>query len=328
MTHRALITGVSGFAGSFLAEHLLQCGDAVLGCSADGMWEDVAPEELRDQVELLAWDLGDPGGPGAPSRRRIEEFQPDRVYHLGALSVPADCGGEEPSARAVAVNVDGTRRVLELAGSLPSGPRVLFASTCRVYAPVSQDSPQVDETAPVGPRQAYGRTKLAAEAEVQQTLRGQGCEAVIARGFQHTGPRQNARMMLPQWARQFTRGGCEPVEVHTLDAHLDLTDGRDVVRAYRLLIEHGKIGEIYNIGSGISRRSGDILDLLRKMADPKRPIVESRPETKQEPIADITRLVECTGWEATIPLEKTIADTLDWWRQAFHLEERAKEARS
>ncbi len=315
MPLRALITGISGFAGGFLAEHLLECGDQVLGCSPDGTWEESSPEELRGRVELLAWDLGTPERTSPEARRRIEEFRPDSVYHLAALSVPEDSGDEEPLPAALAINVGGTRQVMELAASLSSKPRVLFTSSSHVYAPVSPQDCRVDETAPLGPRRAYGRTKLLAEGEVRRAIDELGCDAVIARSFQHTGPRQNPRMMLPQWARQFAAGGSEPVEVYTLDAHLDLSDVRDVVRAYRLLVERGRRGEVYNVGSGVSHRSGEVLELLRRMADPARPLVELQPGFKQDPIAETSRILRCAGWQARLPLETTVSDTLAWWQQ-------------
>jgi GDP-4-dehydro-6-deoxy-D-mannose reductase len=313
MRYRALITGVSGFAGGFLAEHLLLCGDAVLGCSPDGKWEVHSPTQLAGEVELVAWDLGNSHGLSDAARRRIEQFQPTCIYHLAALSIPEDCGVDEPLPHAVAINVEGTRRVMELAGWLPSRPRVLLASSSYVYAPVSPESPSVNETAPLGPRRGYGRTKLLAEEEVRRAIDRHGCDAVIVRSFQHTGPRQSPRMMLPHWARQFAAGR-RPVEVRTCDAYIDLSDVRDVVRAYRLLVQCGARGEVYNVGSGICRRTGDILELLRNLADPQRPIVELLPGRRQDPIADITRLVQCAGWQATIPLEETIADTWTWWR--------------
>ncbi len=315
MPHRALITGIPGFAGSFLAEHLLGCGDAVLGCSPDGAWEKNSPAALQQQVELVAWNLGTEEGIPARARRHIERFAPDWIFHLAAISVPEDCGSDRPTPEAAAVNVDGTRRVAELAASLQGRPRLVFTSSSHVYAPVDPASPRVDEDAPLGPKRAYGRTKLAAEREVGRAIEQHGCDAVIARSFQHTGPRQNTRMMLSQWAEQFARGGDRPVEVHTRDAQIDFTDVRDVVRAYRLLAEHGRCGAVYNVGSGISRRTGDILDLLREMADPSRPVVEVRPGFKQDPIADASRLARATGWRAEIPLEKTVADTLCWWRK-------------
>jgi len=314
MSDRALITGVSGFVGGFLTECLLRAGDAVLGCSPDGAWTESSPKSLENQVELLGWDLADPAAPDESVRRRIEQFRPDAIYHLAALSIPKDCGREEPTPLAGTINVAGTRRVLELAAGLSTRPRVLLTSSSHVYAPVSPEAPRVDENAPLGPRRGYGRTKLAAEDEVRRFVEQGLCDAVIARAFQHTGPRQSPRMMLPGWARQFADGTRRPIEVTTRDAVIDLTDVRDVVRAYRLLIEHGRRAEVYNVGSGTSRRSGDVLELLRSMAGPDRPIVELQPGYKQDPIARITRLVQLTGWRAEIPLEQTVSDTLAYWR--------------
>ena len=315
MAHRALVTGISGFAGSFLAEHLLESNDAVLGCSPDGAWYDGSDSTLIDQVEVIGWDLATPDGPPAEVRRRIESFCPDVIYHLAALSVPDDCGHEEPTPKATAVNVRGTRQVLALAESLRSRPRVLFVSSSLVYAPVTRQAPRVDENAPVAPRRGYSKTKLAAEDEVRRACEANGCDAVIARAFQHTGPRQDSRMMLPSWSRQYALGDAQPVTVHTCDAQIDLTDVRDVVRAYRLLAERGRRAKVYNVGLGVARRSGDVLEMLRQLADPGRPVSETRPGFKQDPIADISRLVRDTGWQAVIPLEKTVADTYVWWQQ-------------
>jgi GDP-4-dehydro-6-deoxy-D-mannose reductase len=313
MAYRALITGVSGFVGPFLAEHLLDCGDAVLGTSPDGAWADRTPETVRAKVELIAWDLSRPDGLLEASRRAIQRFRPQVVYHLAAMSIPAQCGEDQPTPQAVAVNVDGTRRVLEAAGAMAGPPRLLLVSTSHVYATVGESSPLVDENWPLAPRQGYGRTKLAAEEAVRRAIDA-GLDGLIVRAFQHTGPGQQPPMMLPEWAGQFARGGPEPVQVQTLDAWIDLSDVRDVVRAYRLLAVEGQRGATYNVGSGQPRRSGDILEILRRTARVDRAVVELRPGRKQDPIADITRLVRRTGWQPRVPLEQTVADTLAWWQ--------------
>ena len=315
MPHRALVSGVSGFAGGFLAEHLLESGDMVLGCSPDGAWEAASPEAIGERVKLLAWDLGRTDGLDDEARGRIEAFRPEVIYHLAGLSVPRDCGEDEPRPVAVAVNVGGTRRVLRLAASLASSPRVLFVSSSHVYAPVDPEKPQVDESSPLGPAQGYGQTKLAAEREVRRAVEKDGCDAVVVRSFQHTGPRQVERMMLPEWVRQFVAGGSGPVKVHTCDARIDLSDVRDVVRAYRLLAEKGRSGEVYNVGSGVPRSSGAILEILRNLAAPGRPIEQTRPGFKQDPIADVTRLVRATGWRPVVPIERTVRDTLAYWQR-------------
>ncbi len=317
MPQRSLITGVSGFVGGHLAELLLEQGDQVVGCSPNGSWEADSPEQVRARVELFGWEFAQPGTLDADAKRLLVRFAPQVIYHLAAVSVPERCGLKEPSPVAVMVNVEGTRQVLELAAELEPSPLVIFVSSSHVYAPVSPARPRVDETAPLGPESAYGHTKLAAERLVRRAVR-KGLRAIVVRAFHHSGPRQRPPMMLPQWARQFAAGGTEPVQVYTLDAWLDLCDVRDVVRAYRLLAERGEPGTVYNVGSGVNRRSGDILDALRRLADPQRRVVETRPGRHQEPVADISRLVAATGWHPTIPLEQTLADTLDWWRRQVH----------
>lgn len=317
MTQRAIVTGATGFVGGYLAEHLIAAGDAVLGLGPDTQWPGATPPQLAGRVPLLAWDLSQPGGPNQEVRRAVEQFAPTCLYHLAALSVPADCGDPEPTPRAVAINVQGTQQVLDLAASLPIRPRVLLASTCYVYGWVPPESPRVRESAPRRPHRGYGLTKLAAEEAVQRFVAAGG-DAVITRSFQHTGPRQDDRMMLPQWARQLACPSDEPIEVYTLDAHLDLSDVRDVVRAYRLLVLRGERGQAYNVGSGVSRRTGDILARLCTLAGASRPVVETRPGMRQEPIADISRLQSATDWRPEVPLDQTLSDTLAWWRERVH----------
>jgi len=315
MPQRALITGVTGFAGGFLAEHLLACGDEVLGCCSTGRWSGPDARELAGRVELVGWELSSDDGLSDEARRRIEQFAPTCIYHLAAISVPEDCGTDEPLPHVLAVNVAGTRRVLQLAGSLPTRPRVLVVSSSHVYAAPPPEHPVVDEATPPAPRGGYGRSKLLAEQETLRAVDQGLCQAVIARSFPHAGPRQSARRMLSQWARQFAENSAGPVEIQTREARIDLSDVRDVVAAYRLLVEHGGSGRIYNVGSGVCRTSGEVLDLMQRLAGTKRPVRETRPGFKQDPIADLKRLKQCTGWRARVPLEQTVADTLAWWRE-------------
>ena len=131
-----------------------------------------------------------------------------------------------------------------------------------------------------------------------------GADAVIVRAFQNAGPRMDARLMLSQWSRQFLAGGSRPIEVYTRDAHIDLSDVRDVVRAYRLVAECGRAGEIYNVGSAPAAPAARFFDLLRRLAGPGRVVVETRPGFKQAPIADISRLAARTGWAPRFPSSK------------------------
>ncbi|MBW3598227.1 MAG: NAD-dependent epimerase/dehydratase family protein [Planctomycetes bacterium] len=307
---RAFITGITGFAGSFLAEHLLACGDAVLGCSRDGLWENGIPPTLEGRVEVVAWDVGEAISPAAMAA--VREFAPDAIYHLAGLSIPAECGAEDPTLDAIRINVGGTERAATLAASLPTRPRVLFVSSCRVYAPVDFQRPYVKEMAPLAPQGGYGKSKLAAEDALRRQAADSGIEAIVVRACNHAGPRQSPRLMLSEWCRRLARGD-DPVQVHSLNSYLDMTDVRDVVRAYRLLIERGRAGEAYNVGGGVSLRSGDIFEQLRQMHDPGRRFIELSPGPRQEPIADLTKLQSTIDWRPEIPLETTLRDTLDYW---------------
>src|SRR3569623_1318808 len=269
---KAFITGITGFVGGFLAEHLLAAGDEVLGCSTQGNWPQqeglwrCPPRHIREQIAVLRWDLGDPSGLSAADREQIAAFAPDCIYHQAALSVPSHCGEMAPTDRALAVNVDGTSRVLQLAASLPRRPRVLFTSTSHVYAPAATPGTRLDETAPSGLRRGYGMTKLLAEQRIDAATRERGLDAVIARAFQHTGPRQEQGMMLPDWAEQFAADELGPIRVRSLNTWIDLSDVRDIVPAYRLLVERAEAGGIYNVGSGAPRRTGDIFKLMIQLA--------------------------------------------------------------
>ena len=310
---KALITGISGFVGLYLAEYLLDQGDEVLGCEPRGQWSEDAPDRVRQAASLMTWDLS--RALPATARRQVIQFSPDCIFHLAAISVPADCGAAEPSPLSLAVNVEGTQSVLDLARSLPSPPRVLVTSSSHVYAPVTQDRPRVDEHAPLGPINAYGTTKLQAEERCLRAAR-QGLDVVIVRAFQHSGPRQLPKFMLPEWAEQFACPGNEPIRVITLDSYLDLSDVRDVVRAYDLLIKQGGRG-IYNVGSGVCTRSGDVFQQLLDLTGRTREVVESRPGLRQHAVADPSRLAADTSWRPRIPLRQTVADTLAYWQSRY-----------
>ena len=121
-------------------------------------------------------------------------------------------------------------------------------------------------------------------------------------------------MMLAEWASQFVRDA-SPVQVRNLDTTIDFSDVRDVVGAYRLVMQLGRAGEIYNVGSGTPITTGELFFYLRTVADPNRPFVELSPGARFDPIARIDHLVRDTGWKPTIGWQETVADTLAWWRE-------------
>lgn len=309
---RAFITGVTGFAGSYLAEHLLACGDEVLGSSHRGHWTRGVPEAVQRGVSLFLWDITTSAD---EATRIVLDFRPDVIFHLAAISVPSECGTSEPTPQALASNVGGTQAVIELCRSLSERPRVLLASSCYVYAPVSSTAPMVTEDAPAAPQRAYGKTKLLAEQALHRAIQDEELDGVFARSFQHAGPRQSPRMILPDWIRQFIQSSDEPIRVGCLDTYLDLTDVRDICRAYRRVAVDGQRGGVYNVGSGICRRSGDLLEVIQRCAESRREVIELQRGQRQHPIADISRLTRRTGWKPEISLEQTVTDTLNYWRE-------------
>src|SRR5690606_21693800 len=214
---RAFITGITGFVGGHLAEHLRACGDEVMGSA-----------QKADTSELVAWDIAMPTT--SEVIEPIQAFAPEVIYHLAAISKSEDCGVEQLTPQAIAVNVVGTEHVLELAQTLPSKPRVVFISSSYVYPQLDSLDP-VRETAPLAPANNYGVSKRQAEERVLAYAQRHGADTVIARAFQHTGPRQIPRFMVPEWCQQFARGDA-PVVIRNDEAWVDLLDVRDVVRAY------------------------------------------------------------------------------------------------
>jgi GDP-4-dehydro-6-deoxy-D-mannose reductase len=307
-----LICGIGGFAGAHLAEHLLASGDEVIGCSLRGAWPDGITSAVRDKVTIFRWDISQPLPESV--RQEITGFAPEAVYHLAAISVPSACGMDEPTAEAIEVNVQGTAAVLDLVGTLATPPRLMFASSCYVYAPISAGQPIVREDSPLGPRHGYGKSKLEAEQLVGAAANSGRVDAIIARAFQHSGPRQSPQMILPDWAKQLTEPGNNPLRIVCRDAYLDLSDVRDVVRAYRALVVDGKPQTVYNVGSGICQRSGDLLELFFEIAECRREVVEVDPGRRHHPIADLARITSHTNWKPQIDISTTLKDILKYWQ--------------
>lgn len=307
---KALITGITGFVGGHLAEHLLASGDEVIGVSASGRWPPRTPVALSKHVRLVAADLA-----ASEATQALTGLGAlDCIYHLAAISIPSECGGDSPTAKALAANVGGTKHILDWA-TANQVRRVVFVSTSHVYAQPLTGEERCRETDAPRPKNAYGKTKLLAEeAALDVASRGR-TEVVIARAFQHTGPRQNPPMMLPEWAAQFA-GSAHPIVVRNRDTWIDLSDVRDVVQAYRLLMERGENGAIYNVASGVPNRTGEILDTLARVTGESRSIEETRPGVRFDPIADIAKITARTGWTPRIALEQTIQDVWRWHRSA------------
>jgi GDP-4-dehydro-6-deoxy-D-mannose reductase len=292
---RALITGGKGFVGQWLAAHLRDCGDDVV-------------------VIDIETDVAD----GAAVRHVMTDIGPDAVYHLAAMTHVGE-SWENPS-QVLRVNVLGTAEILAAARSLPASPRVLVVSSAEVYGVVGPAQLPLGEDTPSAPASPYAASKLAAEVVALQAWRGYGQPVIVVRPFNHVGPGQSPNFFVPALAKRIVearRTGAASLRVGTLTTRRDFTDVRDVVVAYRLLIERGAAGEVYNVCSGrdvaMSEVAAQLLDLAQ--ADLT---LETDPELVRPvdvPVlrGDGARLLAATGWRAAIPLPTTLADVLASW---------------
>lgn len=291
---KALITGAGGFVGPHLTNLLTAGGD------------EVVPLDLSNGPDLLDGDGW---------KATLEDHSPEVVYHLAGWS---DVGASWQSpTETFRVNALGTLSILE--GALAAKvERVLIISSADLYGPVSPADQPITETQPAVPHSPYGVSKQAAESLGLQYQRAHGLGVIVVRPFNHLGVGQSPRFVAPAFAAQIVeaeRQGGGEVQHGDLSARRDLTDVRDVVRAYRLLAEAGEPGQIYNVCSGRAVSMQDVLDLLvsRSTVEVKTSIDPARLRPVELPILQGShdKLTEATGWMPEIPLEQTLADVLD-----------------
>jgi GDP-4-dehydro-6-deoxy-D-mannose reductase len=315
---RVLLTGVTGFAGGHLAEALLRRGNVeVFGVSRRTEWP---PEwlHLSDQVTLLSCDLC--------SRLGVEvlvrEVHPDQVYHLAGYSNVGQ-SYREPDV-AWALNVTATRNLYNAIIRWGGQPRILYVSSGLVYGePEALDRPP-SERSLLQPASPYASSKAAADLASYQHALSPGLDIVRVRPFNHIGPRQSPQFAVAHFAQQIAaieQGEQSPsLEVGNLNSRRDLTDVRDMVRAYTLLMEHGRKGEVYNAGTGKAYSMRAVLDHLLSLAEVS---IEVRQQSEllraaetNVVRADISKIQDETGWQPSLTLEQTLADTLNYWRHA------------
>jgi GDP-4-dehydro-6-deoxy-D-mannose reductase len=288
---RAFVTGGHGFVGRWLRAHLADAGDEVVAPDADEL----------DVTDLPA------------VAKHMADARPDAVYHLAGLASVAE-SWKHPDA-ALAVNAGGTLAVLEAARALDAPPRVLLVSSAEVYGAVGPEP--VTEAAPLRPVTPYAASKVAAEFLGLQAFLGSGVPVVRARPFNHVGPGQSPGFVVAALARRIAeaaRTGATTVPVGNLTPRRDFTDVRDVVRAYRLLVERGEAGEAYNVCSGCDVMVADLVEQMMAVAGVRLSLQPDpalvRPVDVPVLRGDASRLHALTGWQPEIPIDQTLADVL------------------
>ena len=314
---RAFITGVGGFAGSHLAEHLLSLGHAVSGLLQPGAGRENTAH-LAGRIALHEGDLLDAGRlSGILSAER-----PQWVFHLAAQS-SVRASWEDPAAT-FAANVTGGLRLIEGCLALGERPRMVVVTSAEIYG-TGPAAAVIREDSPFAPLNSYAVSKLALDLLAGQMAQARGLPLIRMRPTNHAGPRQAISFVIPRFASELARmeaGLAEPVlKVGNLDAARDFTDVRDVARAYALAAGRGRPGEGYLVCTGSPRRVGDILDLLLGMIRVKVRVERDpalvRPSDPPYGKASYARLEADTGWRPEIPFEQTVRDTLDYWRRSL-----------
>jgi len=307
---KALIIGAAGFVGGYLADYLQKdCGWSVF---ATKMRQETFQKEGVPAYDLDILDA-------EAVQKLLVLTEPDYLFHLAAQSSVA-FSWKNPDLT-LDVNIKGCVHVLEAVRNLEKKPRILLIGSSEEYGAISGEKP-VGEERILHPGNLYAATKACQNMLGKIYADAYQMEIIMVRAFNHIGPKQASVFVVSDFCKQVAEieaGKRKPVmQVGNLSAKRDFTDVRDIVRAYAMLIQKGKAGETYNVGSGNAISIQEILDKIRMLSE-KEIRVETDPSKLRPadvPIieADIQKLKEATGWERQIPLEQTLEEILNDWR--------------
>lgn len=294
-----VITGGNGFVGKYLEEELKKNWNGVV---------------------IHIWDLPEVNITKPENyRERLKDLQPEWLAHLAAISsVPL---ATKDPALAFRVNVEASQNILQAIEELSPTTKVLAISTADIYGQSSATPLPELSLAEAHPQNPYAQSKWEMEKMIKEKY---SSRVIRVRPFPHIGSGQSLGFVTADFASQIAaieQGQQKPVmKVGSLEARRDFTDVRDVIRAYRLLMEKGKLGEVYHVASGKAVSIQEILDQLLAMStievkveqDPER----LRPHDVAGLVGDATKLRTATGWQPQIPLTQTLKDILTWWRES------------
>ncbi|MCX6834619.1 MAG: GDP-mannose 4,6-dehydratase [candidate division Zixibacteria bacterium] len=313
---RAFVTGIAGFAGSFLAEELLASGFDVSGALYPG--ESARNiQGIKSDLQLFKLDIRNE----RKCRELIARLQPDYIFHLAAMaSVGKSFRMEKETLH---VNLEGTVNMLDAARGAKHLKALLFVSSPEVYGRFRPVNKTLTETQPFEPISPYGISKAAAESVCRHYWHQYGVPVVIVRAFNHNGPRQTDDFAVPAFARQVAMieaGLQKPVlKVGDLSARRDLSDVRDIVRGYRLAAIKGTPGEVYQLCSGKTVAIKAVVEQLLAMSSKKIRLQVDRNRLRRAEIPILRgshrKAAQRLGYEVRYRLKDTLADTLDYWRK-------------
>lgn len=312
---RALITGISGFVGSHLAEYLLEHTDWQIAGTVYGRLDNIA--HLRDRLALFPAELSRL----EVVRFIVEETQPDYLFHLAAQPIPS-LSRVDPWFT-LENNIRAQLNVLEAAAQLGKPCRALVVGSSEEYGAITPADLPLNEETPFRPTTPYAISKVTQDLLGLQYWLCHQVEAVRVRPFNHIGPRQRRGFVASDFASQIAEieAGLRPatMAVGTLEVARDFSDVRDIVRGYHLALTAGKAGEVYNMGSGEAHSVRELLDIL--LAAAAVPIAVTQDTTRARSVdvplmvADCQRIARDTGWRTEIPFQQSLLDVLEYWRE-------------
>lgn len=314
---RILITGITGFVGSHLAEYALgKEGVEVFGTVRWRSRMDNV-EAIEERIHLLDCELRD----HVAVRQTMAEVEPEYIFHLAAQSfVPTSW---KAPAETLSTNILSELNLLESIRDLKLDARIQVAGSSEEYGLVYEHEAPIKEDNPLRPLSPYAVSKVAQDFLAYQYTQSYDIFTVRTRAFNHTGPRRGQVFVTSNFSRQVAmieKGKKEPViEVGNLEARRDFSDVRDIVHGYWLSLEKGEKGEVYNIGSGKAITIQKLLDLILSMSDVEIEVRQMpdrmRPSDVELLLCDYSKFNAATGWKPEIPFEKTVKDLLDYWRE-------------
>ncbi len=312
------ITGITGFAGSHLADYILsnKLGEVhgtirTYNAKLDNI------KHILDKVKLFECDLTDQN----TVLDSLKQSQPDYVFHLAAQAfVPKSWLAPHETINS---NIFGTVNLLEALRRLELNPQIHLAGSSEEYGLVLENEVPIKESNPLRPLSPYGVSKVATDLFGYQYFKSYGLKIVRTRAFNHTGPRRGQVYVASNWCKQIAEIEAKKREPKlfcgNLDARRDFTDVRDIVKAYYLAAEKGVPGEEYNIGTGKAYSMKELQQMLLKLTKIKIEIVKDpsrmRPSDVPLLLCDSTKFIKQTGWKPEIPFEQTLKDLLNYWRE-------------
>lgn len=314
---RVLITGITGFVGSHLAEYALQQGAEVFGSVRwRSRLENIGG--IKDRITLIDCDLRD----FCATQTLIDQARPDRIFHLAAQSfVPASWRAPVETTQ---TNVVSQINLFEAVRARRLDPLIHIAGSSEEYGLVYEHECPIKETNPLRPLSPYAVSKVHQDYLGYQYFMSYGLRVVRTRAFNHTGPRRGEVFATSNFARQIAeieRGGRPPfLSVGNVEARRDFSDVRDVARGYWLALEKATPGEVYNLASGRAHSIAEVIRMLLRQAGLEGEVQLVPDESRMRPsdvpllLGDAGKLRDETGWATTTPFEQTLGDLLDYWR--------------